>query len=56
MKILDIQSITFPEVKVIKYQRFSDDRGYFTETFRQSDFDSSEEIDFLNNATSRSDK
>lgn len=51
MNILDIQHAVFPEIKIIKYKRFTDDRGYFTETFRQSDFDLSKEIDFLNNAS-----
>lgn len=37
MKILKIESLSIPEVKIIHYQRFSDNRGYFTETFRQSD-------------------
>ncbi len=34
MKILDIKSLVFPEVKVIKFARFTDNRGYFTETYR----------------------
>ncbi|GIL18217.1 MAG: dTDP-4-dehydrorhamnose 3,5-epimerase [Oligoflexia bacterium] len=38
MKIIEIKSLVIPEVKVIRYARFSDDRGYFTETFRKSDF------------------
>jgi len=37
MKILDVKLLTIPEVKVIHYQRFLDNRGYFTETFRESD-------------------
>lgn len=37
MKILDVKSLVFPEVKVIKFHRFGDERGYFTETFRKSD-------------------
>ena len=37
MKILEIKKLNFPQVKVIRYQRFADERGYFTETFRQSD-------------------
>lgn len=38
MKILEVKSLVFPEVKVIKFARFSDNRGYFTETFRRSQF------------------
>jgi len=37
MKILDVTPTVFPDAKVIRYQKFSDDRGYFTETFRESD-------------------
>lgn len=38
MKILEVKSLAIPEVKVVRFQRFSDDRGYFTETYRESDF------------------
>jgi len=38
MKIIETKTLVFPEIKVIRYRRFNDDRGYFTETFRQSDF------------------
>ena len=38
MKILEIRSLAIPDVKVVRYARFRDDRGYFTETFRKSDF------------------
>ena len=37
MKILEIKKLNFPQVKVIRYQKFADERGYFTETFRESD-------------------
>lgn len=37
MKILEVKSLIFPEVKLIHYQRFTDHRGYFTEIFRESD-------------------
>jgi dTDP-4-dehydrorhamnose 3,5-epimerase len=38
MKILEIRTLAIPEVKVVRYARFRDDRGYFTETYRKSDF------------------
>lgn len=38
MKILEVKSLALPEVKVIKFARFHDHRGYFSETFRRSDF------------------
>jgi dTDP-4-dehydrorhamnose 3,5-epimerase len=39
MKILEVKTLIFTEVKLIKFQRFSDNRGYFTETYRRSDFE-----------------
>ena len=38
MKILGVEQLAIPEVAVIRFGRFADDRGYFTETFRRSDF------------------
>ncbi len=39
MKILDVRSLAIPEVKVIRFARFTDHRGYFAEPFRRSDID-----------------
>lgn len=39
MKIEEIKSLSIPDVKVIKFARFKDNRGYFTEPFRQSDLE-----------------
>jgi dTDP-4-dehydrorhamnose 3,5-epimerase len=39
VKIVEVSSLAIPDVKTIRYQRFVDHRGYFTEQFRQSDFD-----------------
>ncbi|MEW6351005.1 MAG: dTDP-4-dehydrorhamnose 3,5-epimerase family protein [Thermodesulfobacteriota bacterium] len=47
MKILEVKSLAIPEVKVIRYGRFPDHRGYFTETWRKSDFDTKPELDFF---------
>lgn len=45
MKIVEINSLAIPEVKVLKVARFCDHRGYFTESYRKSDFKNiSEEI------------
>ncbi len=41
MKIVEVKSLIFPEVKVIKFARFTDERGYFTETYR---FDELEKV------------
>ncbi len=49
MKILSIESLKIPEVKVIKFARFKDHRGYFTEHFRKSDLLDNEEILSLKN-------
>jgi dTDP-4-dehydrorhamnose 3,5-epimerase len=38
MKILSIASTALPDVKIIRFARFRDERGYFTEPFRRSDF------------------
>lgn len=38
MKILDVKVLEIPEIKVIRFARFRDQRGYFTEHFRDSDF------------------
>ncbi len=37
MKILEVKSLAIPDVKLLKYQRFPDERGYFTETYRRED-------------------
>lgn len=44
MKIIEVKSLVFPEVKVIKTGRFPDNRGYFAEIYKKSDF---ENIEFL---------
>jgi len=38
MKIIKTKTLDLPEVKLIKFCRFCDNRGYFTETYRESDF------------------
>lgn len=37
MKILHLRELALPEVKILTYARFPDERGYFTETFREAD-------------------
>jgi dTDP-4-dehydrorhamnose 3,5-epimerase len=44
MKILSVADLPLPGVKVIRFARFMDQRGYFTEPFRRSDFDSRSEL------------
>jgi len=38
MKTLEFKELNIPEVQVLVFARFCDDRGYFTETYRKSDF------------------
>ena len=47
MKILSVTSLAIPDVKVIRFARFADHRGYFTEPFRRSDIDRHPELTFL---------
>jgi dTDP-4-dehydrorhamnose 3,5-epimerase len=47
MKIIEAQPLAIPEVHVVRFARFADERGYFTETFRRSDVESHEGADFL---------
>ena len=37
MKILGVEQLEIPEIKVVRFARFRDGRGYFTEHFRKSD-------------------
>jgi dTDP-4-dehydrorhamnose 3,5-epimerase len=45
VKILDVGSLPIPDLKIVRFARFSDERGYFTEPYRRSDFEG--ELDFL---------
>lgn len=47
MKILNVKNLEIPEVKVITYQRFKDERGYFTETYRKKEFEENPQTPFL---------
>jgi len=50
MKIIEVKTLEIPEIKVIRYNRFRDHRGFFAEHFRSSILFSSSEIDSLNSA------
>src|SRR5919112_1181947 len=47
MKILEAKQLEMPEIKVIKFARFGDQRGYFTEHFRSSDFQNNPLTSFM---------
>lgn len=49
MKIIDVKNLELDGCKVIKYQRFADDRGFFAETYRKNDFDIHPETTDLKN-------
>jgi dTDP-4-dehydrorhamnose 3,5-epimerase len=36
LRILNVETLPIPEVKIIRFGRYSDDRGYFSEPYRQS--------------------
>jgi dTDP-4-dehydrorhamnose 3,5-epimerase len=47
MKIVSVASLAISDVKVVRFARFRDARGYFTEPFRRSDVDEHPELGFL---------
>lgn len=47
MKILAVENLVMPDVKVVRFARFADARGYFSETFRRGIADSHPDLEFL---------
>lgn len=47
MKLIQVKQLAIPGVKVIQFSRFTDARGYFTETFRRSDANQVAELSFI---------
>ena len=47
MKMLAVEQLKIPEIKIIKFARFRDQRGYFTEHFRRSDFQTNPLTSFM---------
>jgi len=47
MKILDVKALSIPGVHAIRFGRFRDPRGYFTEPYRRSDFENHPATPFL---------
>lgn len=47
MKIVEVMELAIPDVKVIRFARFPDNRGYFSEQYRFSDFESGEATPFM---------
>lgn len=44
MKILSVSELVIPDVYVIRYARFHDDRGYFTESYQMLEFATHEQL------------
>ncbi len=49
MKIVDVKSLAISEIKVIRFARFRDNRGFFAEHFRKSDFKNHPQLLFMRN-------
>jgi dTDP-4-dehydrorhamnose 3,5-epimerase len=47
VKFVDVFELAIPEVKVVRFPRFRDHRGYFSEQYRLSDFESGTETPFM---------
>ncbi len=47
MKIISINKFVIPDVKIIRFARFRDQRGYFAESFRNSDFFGHRDMGFM---------
>jgi dTDP-4-dehydrorhamnose 3,5-epimerase len=47
VKLVSVTSLALPEIKVIRYSRFPDNRGYFTESYRKSDFQTHPQTTFM---------
>lgn len=47
MKIISVRDFDLPDIKIIRFARFCDSRGYFTESFRKSDFSNHSEFGFM---------
>jgi len=47
MKLNEVKPLQIPDVKVIRFARFCDHRGYFTEHYRKSDLEGHAEMGFM---------
>jgi dTDP-4-dehydrorhamnose 3,5-epimerase len=47
VKIVEVRELAIPDVKVIRFARFADNRGYFSEQYRFSDFESGDASSFM---------
>jgi len=49
MRLLEIKTLQVEAVKVVRFARFCDHRGYFTEHYRKSDFMNHPDMGFMKN-------
>ena len=47
MKLLEVRTLKIKAIKVIRFARFCDHRGYFTEHYRRSNFQNHAEMGFM---------
>ncbi|MBT4121058.1 MAG: dTDP-4-dehydrorhamnose 3,5-epimerase [Candidatus Magasanikbacteria bacterium] len=47
MKLIEVKQLELPGVQVIRFGRFADERGYFSEILRKSDIKKNKELGFL---------
>ena len=47
MKITETRSLAIDDIRIVRFARFSDQRGYFTEHYRRSDFEQHPAAAFL---------
>lgn len=47
MKLLHVRTLEIEEIKVVRFARFCDHRGYFTEHYRRSDFGNHPDMGFM---------
>jgi dTDP-4-dehydrorhamnose 3,5-epimerase len=51
VKLVSVTSLALPDIKVVRFARFSDRRGYFAETYRRSDVAGDPAMAFLRSTT-----
>jgi len=49
MKLIEVKTLEIKAIKVIRFSRFCDHRGYFTENYRKSDFKCHPQMAFMKN-------
>lgn len=47
MQILSVNALEIQDIQIIRFKKFIDERGYFTETYREDDFYGIDELAFI---------